>query len=431
MLLLHAADLHLGKTLHERDIGEDQAAMLDRLLDYIEEKRPAALLLAGDLYDRSIPPPEAVRLFDSFLSRAAARSPDLVVVAIPGNHDSATRLSFGTQIMSRAGLHIRTAPEDCVRPVLVERGGERVAIWPLPFLNAGSFDARGGEDGEVTTSPNAPIAEPIATAAPSQGELDFGAQDQAELEGEAERAPLRGQAELFAEAVRRIRPRLLPDARNVLLAHCFATGGTSSESERGFLGQAEEVDSALFDCFDYAALGHLHRYQRAGAKGRYSGSPLAYSFGEGDVARGFVLVDLKSDGAVEAELLPVLPLRAMRRIEGPFAELSAAGAYPEYRGDFVEARLTDAEPVLNPADPLRANFPNLLSVRQAAFELAAASGRETAPDDVAQRADSAKGPAAVLGEFARFYREMKGESPDEETTRLFAELLEEAARAPL
>ena len=380
MLLLHAADLHLGKTLHERDISADQEAMLEGLLGFLAKKRPAALLLAGDLYDRSIPPPEAVRLFDSFLSRAAEADPGLTVVAIPGNHDSAARLSFGTQIMSRAGVHIRTLAEECDRPVLVERDGEAAAIWPLPFLGAGALDSDAGM--------------------------------------------LRGQAELFAEAMRRIGSRLSADTRNVLLAHCFAAGGAASESERAFLGQAEQIDAGLFAAFDYVALGHLHRFQKAGDKGRYAGSPLAYSFAEAGEPKGFVLVELKKEGGFEAELLPFVPLRSMRRIEGPFSALSSPGAYPEYRDDFVEARLTDPAPVLNPADPLRANFPNLLSVRQAAFELAA---RDPARPDAAVPAEG----LSLLEDFAAFHSEMKGEAPDEETAALFASLVREAESAAL
>jgi exonuclease SbcD len=421
VLLLHAADLHLGKTLHERDLSSDQEAMLDRLLELLAEKRPAALLLAGDLYDRSIPPPEAVRLFDSFLSRAAEADPGLTVVAIPGNHDSAARLSFGTQIMSRAGVHIRTDPEDCATPVMVERDGERIAIWPLPFLGAGAFDtdAPGADD---------PGAAGSRTRA-GQAELDFGAEAG---NGRAPTGLLRGQAELFAEAMRRIRSSLASaasqgvPARNVLLAHCFAAGGAASESERAFVGLAEQVDSKAFDCFDYAALGHLHRFQEAGRKGRYAGSPLAYSFAEGNEAKGFVLVDLKPGGGFDAELLPVKPLRAMRRIEGPFSVLSAPGAYAEYRDDFVEARLTDPDPVLNPADPLRANFPNLLSVRQAAFELA--SGASPA-GGTEPRGEA--GARSILEDFAAFHAEMRGEAPDEETARLFADLAQEAERATL
>jgi exonuclease SbcD len=399
MLLLHAADLHLGKTLHERDLSRDQEAMLEGLLALLAERRPAALLLAGDLYDRSIPPPEAVRLFDSFLSRAASADPELTIVAIPGNHDSAARLSFGNQLMSRAGVHIRTSPEDCVRPVIVERGGERAAIWPLPFLGAGAFDFD-----QAGQAPGASTGQP------------------------------RGQAELFAEAMRRIEAKLFsPErqgepARNVLLAHCFAAGGAASESERAFVGAAEQVGASAFSAFDYVALGHLHRFQKAGENGRYAGSPLAYSFSEGDEPKGFVLVDLRPDGGFSAELIPMRPLRAMKRIEGPFSVLSTPGAYPEHRDDFVEARLTDPAPVMNPADPLRANFPNLLSVRQAAFELAAegANGAGAADPPALGGAPDTR---TILEDFAAFYAEMKGAPPDEDTVRLFASLAQEAERA--
>jgi DNA repair protein SbcD/Mre11 len=406
MLLLHAADLHLGKTLHERDISEDQEAMLEGLLGLLADRRPAALLLAGDLYDRSIPPPEAVRLFDSFLSRASSADPGLVIVAIPGNHDSAARLSFGTRLMSRSGVHIRTLPEDCDEPVLVEREGERAAIWPLPFLGSGAFDAKAG-----VHSPNSGAHNPNSGAHnPNSGQP-------------------RGQAELFSEALRRIGEKLAdPDrpergARNVLLAHCFAAGGTASESERAFVGQSEQVDAGPFEAFDYVALGHLHRFQKVGERARYAGSPLAYSFAEGEEPKGFVLVDLKNEGGFEAELLPFVPLRRMRRVEGPFSVLSAPGSYSEYRDDFVEARLTDPEPVLNPADPLRAVFPNLLAVRQAAFELAEPSpGAASLPLD---------GPRALAEDFAAFHVEMKGEAPDEATAELFASLVREAEHATL
>jgi DNA repair protein SbcD/Mre11 len=419
MLLIHAADLHLGKTLHERDLGPDQEAMLDRLLELLAERRPAALLLAGDLYDRSIPPPEAVRLFDSFLSRALAADPELAVVAIPGNHDSAARLSFGTQIMSRAGVHIRTDPAGCAHPVIIERDGERAAVWPLPFLGPDAFAAGALE----------PAATPEATP---QGELDFDA-DQATTPALASAPAIRGQAELFSEAMRRIKMELelrsrSPDrgvSYNVLIAHCFAAGGSASDSERSFVGQAEEVDSSAFAAFDYVALGHLHRFQASGATGRYSGSPLAYSFAEGGEAKGFVLVELGKGRGPKAELVPVKPLRAMRRIEGPFSVLAAPGAYAEFRDDFVEARLTDALPVLNPSEPLRANFPNLLSVRQAAFEIAAAGPR------AASALASTGSQRSVSDDFRAFHVEMTGSSPDEETMRLFESLAREAEPASL
>ena len=412
MLLLHTADLHLGKTIRDRDILEDQARALDAMLDAVTRERPAALLVAGDVFDRSIPPPEAVGLFDSFLCRAVAASPGMAVVVVPGNHDSAARLSFGASLLRLAGVHLRTRAEDCVEPVVVERDGERAAIWALPFLGPGAFAPR-GDASSARAGAEAP-----ASSAP---ELPF---DEPEGAREARPAPA-SQAELFERAMGMIGGRLLPDSRNVLLAHCFAAGGAASESERAFVGASEQVDASLADRFDYAAYGHLHRFQPAGSRGRYSGSPLAYSFAEGEEDKGFVLVELGSGGA-RTELVRITPLRPMRRIEGPFAELSAPGARPECREAFVEARLTDPEPVLNPADPLRANFPNLLAVRQAAFELAAgrAPAAEAAPD-------AGQGPAAVAADFAAFHERMRGEPPDAASAALFGRLLEEAGHEAL
>lgn len=375
MLLAHVADLHLGKVFHERDLLPDQAFMLDKLLEALGRRRPAALLVAGDVYDRSIPSPEAMALFDSFLSRAVDAVPGLAVVVIPGNHDSAGRLSFGAGLLERAGVHLRTRADDCARPVLVERGGERLAVWPVPFLTPASFGAAG----------------------------------------------LRSQAELFAEALGRIEPALLPGSANVLLAHCFAAGGAESESERVFVGTAERIDPELFGRFDYSALGHLHRFQVAGAKARYPGSTLAYSFGESEAERGFLFVEVRP-GGFEAELEPFRPLRAVSRVEGPFALLTAPGAFAEKRDDYVEARLTDPVPVINPVDPLRSNFPNLLSVRQLAFETLAPRRPEEGGGEEAlfgARADIAE-------DFRAFHREMKGEYPDESAANLFAALVEEA-----
>lgn len=411
MRILHASDLHLGKTLHERGLLEDQARMLECLLDAIAAERPAALLLAGDIYDRGVPPPEAIGLFDSFLNRAAALDPALAVIVVPGNHDSASRLAFGAGLLRRAGVHFRTRAEEAAEPVMVEREGEALAVFALPYLNPGALRRSGPPAG-------APGTEGLPR--PAEPEFDF--------EAPAE-SLLRSQAELFDEALRRATPRLVKGAHNVLLAHCFAAGCSSSESERAFVGAAELVDAAAFDAFDYAALGHLHRPQAAGRKGRYPGSPLAYAFSEGDAGdRGFLLVELAS-GGFEARLLPAKPLRRLRRVTGPFAELSAPGALPEARGDYVEARLTDELPVLDPADALRANFPHLLSVRQAAFEIKAAGTGAAGAEARPRSAET--GAAAAAGDFEAFHLELRGEPPDPETRALFTELLAEAEHAAL
>ena len=422
MLLAHIADLHLGKTLHERDLLPDQAFMLDGVLDLLARRRPAALLIAGDVYDRSIPTPEALALFDSFLSRALRAAQALVVAVIPGNHDSAARLSFGAELLERAGVHFRTRAEDCARPILVKRDGERLAIWPLPFLTPGAFDSSdrdsaGGADG-------ADGAEGEAEEMRGAREEALSTQDETRREpGESARSrrptALRSQAELFAEGINRIRPALLSDSANVLLAHCFAAGGAESESERLFVGGAEQVDPRCFADFDYVALGHLHRHQSAGPRALYPGSPLAYSFGEGGDERGILFVDVRQ-GGFEAELAPLRPLRNLVRLEGPFSALSAPGAFPEHREAYVEARLTDGAPVLNPAEALRINFPNLLSVRQAAFELLPSAASAPGP--------RIEGGRSVVEDFRAFHAEMRGAEPGEAMTRLFTKLLEDAHR---
>jgi exonuclease SbcD len=376
MRILHLADLHLGRSLCDRDLLEDQRLMLEAALSILEERRVDVLLIAGDIYDRSIPQSEAIQLFDGFLTRALGGLPGLSVIAIPGNHDSAARLSFGSGLLSRAGFHLRTRAEDARAPVIAGREGDAAAFWALPFMDAASLEA----------------------------------------------------------AIGGIRPLLSKDLPNVLLAHCFAQGGSSSESERGFIGSAEEVSPSLFEGFSYAALGHLHRRQAAGPLARYPGSPLAYSFSEAAASpeKGFLLIELHGpDAPFSEEFLPIAPLHRLVRLEGSFAELSAPGAFPEHRGAFVEARLSDPLPVPDPADPLKVNFPNLLAVRQAAFERIAApsdgDGGASGAPPIQDRRDG----AAVLCDFRSFYAEMKSVAPEPETERLFAEILKEADDASL
>ena len=476
MRILHAADLHLGRTLHERDLIPDQRAMFDAMLGALASRKVDVLLLAGDIYDRAIPPPEAIALFDDFLSRVAGLPDGPVIIAIPGNHDSAARLSFGAGLFARAGLHIRTRPEEVVAPIEVKRHGEKALFWALPYLNPGAFPRPAGP-GPVSSGAAAPgdarerageamgakaqasgtgtgrrgrqaeLFEPLAAAARGSGadcgagaDCDAGAaagggevaRDGAAPAGDAMAAPsLRSQSELFAEAMERITPLLDPESPNVLVAHCFAAGGAAGGSERSFIGGAEEVPVSSFEAFDYAALGHLHRRQAAGPRARYPGTPLAYSFDEAAASpqKGFLLVEV-SKGSFTEELVALEPLHRLTRVEGSYDELSAPGAFSAARGDYVEARLTDLDPVLDPVDALRTNFPNLLSVRQAAFELAESlAGTEGGAAAVPAQGAACRGPEAVMADFRSFYSEVRRAEPDAETEDLFAELVKEAEHA--
>lgn len=380
MKILHASDLHLGKTLHERDLLADQADMLDQLRAAAADLDPAALVIAGDVYDKAVPPPEAVSLFGDFLGKVKADRPDLTVLIIPGNHDSPARLGFGDSLFRLAGVHVRTRAEEAGNPVTVDRDGERLYLWALPFLGAGTF-------------PDAPAS----------------------------------QAGRFRAALDLLVPRLRDDGANVLVCHVFAAGGQGSESERVFLGTAELVDASGFDPFDYAALGHLHRPQKAGAKGRYPGSPLGYSFSEAGQEKGFLLVDVRR-GGFEAEPVPVRPLRPLARLAGPYASLLSKGADIPERDHYLEILLTDPEPVVSPVETLRRVFPNLLSLRQAAFENpgAGASGEAGDAPEIPAARDGAE---AALEDFVSFHRAVRGSDPEEPVLGLFRELLAEAADA--
>lgn len=380
MKILHASDLHLGKTLHERDLIPDQAAMLDQLRAAVAEFRPAALVIAGDVYDKAVPSPEAVSLFGDFLGRVKEARPDLCVLIIPGNHDSPTRLGFGDSLFRLAGVHVRTRPEDAADPVVLERDGERLYLWALPFLGSGAF-------------PDAP----------------------------------RSQSGRFRAALDLIVPRLGGDGANVLVCHAFAAGGQASESERVFLGSAELVDAAAFEPFDYVALGHLHRPQKAGSKGRYPGSPLGYSFSEAGQEKGFLRVEVRR-GGFEAVPVPVEPLRPLSRLAGSYASFLESGAGLAERDHYLEILLTDPEPVLSPVESLRRVFPNLLSLRQAAFENPSAGEAETA-EAPASPSPPRDGVEAALEDFLAFHRAVRGADPEPPVFELFRELLSEAADA--
>ena len=302
-------------------------------------------------------------------------------------------------VLRLAGVHVAAEAESCSRPIIVERGGERARFWLIPFLTPGAFG--------VPVSVEAPEK---AAGSDSQGDLFSDT-------GPVVDPLLRSQADLFREAMRRIaaaRTGIVPDGvptSDVLVCHAFANGGTPSESERVFLGNAELVDGADFESFDYVALGHLHRPQAVGTKGRYPGSMLAYSFAESGTERGFLSVELKP-GSCTAGFRPVQPLRRMVRIEGKYDEVLSDPDLAVYGTDYVEAILDDASTILNPMDALRKRFPWILSLRQSAF-----AHRNAA--DI--QAGGGRTDGTVTGDFIAFFRELRGVDPSPAELELFAD----------
>lgn len=423
MRFFHLSDLHLGKTLRGWDLLEDQAYILDLVAAAAREARPDVLVIAGDVYDRPVPPVEAIRLFDGFLRALRGAVPGVRVVVVPGNHDSAGRLSFGASLMADSGLVIATRAE--ARPVLsLGEGGGRVDLWALPFLTQASADwaalgaanAAKAEEGAAAPGPSAEVAAAGGAAAPSPA------------------APsCRSQQELMALATGAIRAAMDPAAANLLVAHCFASGAMAGDSETAFVGAAEQVDAGLFSGFDYVALGHLHRAQSPAPRLWYSGAPLAYSTGEAGAEKEFLSVELIPGAAPRVEHVPLVPKRRVRVLSGFFDELIAHPLPAPEREDYVEIRLLDDDLVLNAADRLKALYPRLLGAQQKALE--PRSGDEGLGGDGAsgRRAARAKGSPdrlrAADEDFAAFHAEMTGEAPGETMAKLFGEIAREAADA--
>jgi exonuclease SbcD len=419
---LHTADLHLGKVFHEHPLLEDQLFMLDQLAETLADSSYRALVISGDVYDRSIPSPGAVSLFSGFLGKLKARRPDIAVLVLPGNHDSASRLGFGRELFAELGIHFAADPEDADRPVLVRDGAASCAFFLLPFLYPGSLSVRDG-------NPHGESAE-------------------AGREGEEGGGFLRSQARLAEEAAARLekarRKALEAGAGHaVLAAHLFASGGRESDSERVFLGNAERVDAGLFASFDYTALGHLHRCQQAGENCWYSGSPLAYSFDEAETAgevsgKCFLSVEL-SGGAQGSRAavtrIPVNPLRRMRRLRGNFGRFFRGAEDPalkEAENDYLEIILEDTALVENPLPLLRQRFPRILSVRQE-DALAFLRGNFPAPPPAQGAGERRRSPAEDFEDFlAGIYGDPEAEGLEDlarqnrEKIELFRELLAEA-----
>lgn len=396
MKLLHTADLHLGKTLHEASLLQDQEAMLDQLAGELAGGQYAALIVAGDIYDRAVPPAEAVALFGSFLSRVRSAGSGTEVFIIPGNHDSPQRLSFAGDILGREGIHIIGDPENSFTPIILSKDKETLAVFLLPFLAAGTLIVSEAEDPDLFSQQDRP----------SMGST------QAELAREASRR--------YAEILLKPEYARMP---TVLVAHLFAQGGEEAGSERIFVGSAERVAPAFFSRFSYTALGHLHRSQRVTDRMYYAGSPLAYAFDEANDRKCFLSVEIDCARApfpVTVTKIPVAPFRRVTRESGTFDEFYATDKHKALAADWLEITLTDASLVANPMGLLRTKFPHLLSVRQGS--LASESEGERRLMDAAQA--SKRDPVT---DFSDFETDLYG-TCDESKRSLFAELLAEVER---
>ncbi len=442
MKLFHTADLHLGKTLHETPLLGIQEKMLNDIHDILTRDDYAALIIAGDVYDRAIPSAEAVSLFSRFLARIRENCPDTTVLIIPGNHDSAQRLAFAREILQNQRIYIAQDTSRLADPVILTKGAEKLAVYLLPFLNFGAFS---------------------------------------EETKEACRAAGDSQAEMAAVASHILKQAVRPDIPALLAAHLFTVGGQSSSSERTFIGTAEYVNPDLFSFFDYVALGHLHRCQRITDRMYYSGSPLPYSFDESEDSKCVLSIDIdctpkqnaaekKNKAKVSAELfdtettkahaelfdeeitnsrtelfdtenlqpaidgakaplnierIPIISERPLKRLEGNFEEFFTGNRYDEWSGCYLEITLNDAEVIAHPMQLLRQKFPFLLSIRQKSFMNREQQDEE---EQLTLRERTAEDPLTLAENFSRFEIVINGEA-NQMKQELFEQLCKEAIDA--
>lgn len=319
MKFLHLADLHLGKRVNGFSMLEDQAHILRQILAILDDEQPDGVLIAGDVYDKSVPSVEAVGLLDGFLTELRARG--VPVLLISGNHDSPERLAFGGRVMDSCGIHISPVYDGALAPVTLHDAFGPVHVWLLPFVKPAHV-RRWFPDADIESYTDA-VAEAVA-------HMDI---DTA--------------------------------ARNVLVTHQFVTGGARSGSEELSVGGTDNVDSGVFAPFDYVALGHLHGAQHIGCETiRYAGSPLKYSFSEARQHKSVTVVTLGEKGNVQVRTAALTPLRELREIRGSYDELTARSFYEHttYRSDYLHLILTDEQDVFDAMSRLRTIYPYLMTL---------------------------------------------------------------------
>ena len=319
MKFIHLSDLHIGKRVNEFSMYEDQEYILAEIIKIIDSEKPDAVLIAGDVYDKSIPPSDAVKMFDSFLYMLSKRN--LKVFVISGNHDSPERLSFGSRLIEKSGVHLSPVYNGHIEPIKMEDEYGEVNIYMLPFVKPANvrrfFDDR--EIVSYTDAVNAAISEMSVNS----------------------------------------------NSRNVLITHQFVTGANRTESEEISVGGTDNVDVSVFDDFDYVALGHIHRPQNClSERVRYCGTPLKYSFSEANDKKSVTVVELKEKGSLEVYTADLVPKHEMREIKGKYEEITAKSFYENttYKTDYMHITLTDEEDIPDGVGKLRSIYRNLMKL---------------------------------------------------------------------
>ena len=318
MKFVHLSDLHLGKRINEYSMLEDQDYILKKIINIIDDEQPSGVIIAGDVYDKSIPSAEAVQMFDDFLTRLAKRN--LQVFIISGNHDSPERMSFGSRLMDQSGIHISQVYNGEFVPFSMKDEHGVVNVYMLPFVK------------------------PVHIKRFSDESI-----------------------ESYSDAMRVAIAQMNVDqnARNILVTHQFVTGATRSESEDISVGGSDNVDVSVFDGFDYVALGHIHSPQNCTSERvRYCGTPLKYSFSEAKDNKSITVVELAEKGNLSVKAVSLVPMRDMVEIKGKYNEIMLKSFYENtsYQEDYIHITLTDEEDIVDAIGKLRTVYHNLMKL---------------------------------------------------------------------
>lgn len=317
MKFMHLSDLHIGKRVNGFSMLEDQKYILEEVIKIAERERPDAVFIAGDVYDKTVPPAEAVELLDNFLFSLSELNKDIFIIS--GNHDSAERIAFGGRLMEQSGVHISPVYRKGIKPVtLIDEYGE-IDVYMLPFIK------------------------PIHVRLELDTEVD-------------------SYTEMMKKAIADL--DIDKSKRNILLSHQFVTGAVRSDSEDISVGGLDNIDASVYDDFDYVALGHIHGSQSIGRKEvRYCGTPLKYSFSECKHKKSVTIVDIEEKGNVKISEIELTPLRDMLELKGKYEELTSKEYVKNVNKDsYLHITLTDEEDIVNAVGNLQKIYPNIMKL---------------------------------------------------------------------
>ncbi len=370
MKLLHTSDLHLGKRVYEYSMLEDQEYILKRIINIVDEEKPDGVIIAGDVYDKSVPSAEAVQLFDDFLVQLAKRGTEVFVIS--GNHDSPERIAFGGRLMNGSGIHMSPVYNGDVTPISLGDEYGQVNFFMLPFIK------------------------------PAQVRRFF--EEEIVSYTDAVRAAIGGM-------------KINAGERNVLITHQFVTGAARSESEEISVGGTDNVDGSVFAPFDYVALGHIHSPQNCGTeKIRYCGTPLKYSFSEARDEKSVTIAELKEKGKMCVRCVPLTPKRELTELKGTYEEITRRDFYlnTTWQEDYTHIILTDEEDIPDAIGKLRVIYHRLMKLDY--------DNRRTRLNQEVSGAEAAeaKTPLELFGEF---YEMQNNQPMSEEQTEYMRELI--------